>query len=290
VEVPEPFRAARIWELIGQRGGLGPDDVRRMQADTVSLHAKAVLPLLLARVQRAQLGATGAEALELLRRWDFDARGDSAAAAIFQAWFLQLTPVIVGDELGARALDAYNGRYSYVTRFLVNTLRSSDNIWCDRVGTPDRETCDDAVTMALGNGLAALTRTLSGTPASWRWEAAHTAVFPHQGFDTVGLLRRFFSRSIPSAGDWSTINVGAVDVDHPFEQREIAGYRQIIDLSAGNDSRFLDAVGQSGHFLSPLYDDALQSWSEVQHRRMRMDRAEIERDAAGRLRLVPPES
>ena len=40
--------------------------------------------------------------VEMLRRWNFDASGDSAAAAIFEAWFLQLAPTIVGDELGLR--------------------------------------------------------------------------------------------------------------------------------------------------------------------------------------------
>ena len=58
---------------------------------------------------------------------------------------------------------------------------------------------------------------------------------------------------MPNGGDWSTVNVGPVDVDHPFNQISIPGYRQIIDLSPANDSRFLDAVGQSGHFLSPAH-------------------------------------
>ena len=43
---------------------------------------------------------------------------------------------------------------------------------------------------------------------------------------------------------------GRSAVDQPFDQPEIPGYRQIVDLSPANDSRFSDAVGQSGHFLS----------------------------------------
>jgi acyl-homoserine lactone acylase PvdQ len=49
----------------------------------------------------------------------------------------------------------------------------------------------------------------------------------------------------------------------------------------------LDAVGQSGHVLSPRYADALKNWSEGQARAMRMDRAAAERNAAGVLRLTP---
>jgi penicillin amidase len=95
------------------------------------------------------------------------------------------------------------------------------------------------------------------------------------------------SRSVPSAGDWSTVNVGPVDMAHPYEQHSVPGYREIIDLSPGNDSRFLDAVGQSGHFLSSHYDDFLGDWRNVQHKRMRLDRADVERGAIGRLRLTP---
>ena len=65
------------------------------------------------------------------------------------------------------------------------------------------------------------------------------------------------------------------------------GYREIIDLSAANDSRFLDAVGESGHFLSPHYDDFLKDWQAVRYRKMRMQRQDIEAGALGRLRLTP---
>jgi penicillin amidase len=112
-------------------------------------------------------------------------------------------------------------------------------------------------------------------------------VFPHQGLDSVGALRPILSRSMPNGGDWSTVNVGPVAVATPYEQHSVPGYRQIVDLSPANDSRFIDAVGQSGHFLSPHYDDFLSDWQAVRHRRMRMDRADIEKGALGRLRLIP---
>jgi acyl-homoserine lactone acylase PvdQ len=83
------------------------------------------------------------------------------------------------------------------------------------------------------------------------------------------------------------VDVGVVYAPKPFEQHALPGYRQIVDLSPANDSRFLDAVGQSGHVLSPHYDDALPLWASGRHRKMLMDRAAIEKGAQGRLRLVP---
>ncbi len=121
----------------------------------------------------------------------------------------------------------------------------------------------------------------------WRWDEVHSATFTHATLDTIPVLGRLLRRSAPHGGDWSTVNVGPVFAARPFEQRSIPGYRQIVDLSPANDSRFLDALGQSGQVLSPHYDDGLRDWSAGRYRKMRMDRAAIEQDAIGRLRLTP---
>jgi penicillin amidase len=286
LEWPEPYRAQRIVDLLAGRSKLTADDFARIQADTVSLHAKALLPALLAHAHPD--GAADRQAIDTLRKWNRDATGDSAATALFEAWFLQLAPAIVGDDIGASALEIYRSRFTYVTRFVLNTLATNDGAWCDDASTREkRETCDDAVTKALHEGVIDLTRKLGGEMTRWRWDTVHPAVFPHQGLDSVAALRPFLSRSVPNGGDWSTVNVGPVAADTPFEQHSVPGYREIIDLSPANDSRFIDAVGESGHPLSKHYDDFLADWRAVTHRKMRMDRAEIERGAIGKLTLTP---
>jgi penicillin amidase len=285
LEYPEPYRAQRITDLLADRRGLTPDDFRAVQADTLSLHAQALLPLLLQHANATD--SLDRQALDILRSWQYDARGDSAAAAIFEAWFLKLAPVLVGDDLGARIAEGYTGRFSYITRFVTATVSRNDTRWCDDVATPALEDCRQSVTRALHEAVASLRQRLRGDMPQWRWDAVHRAVFPHQGLDAVRVLRPWLGRSMPNGGDWSTVNVGPVDADRPYEQRSIPGYRQIVDLSPSHDSRFLDAVGQSGHVLSSRYDDFLKDWQAVQHRPMRMRRETIEHDAIGTLRLVP---
>src|SRR5262249_56450826 len=107
---PEPYRARRIIDLLMSARAqadhrMTPDDSARMQADTVSLHARTLLPMLLSRV-RAD-GTPDQPAIDLLRRWNGDAAGSSVAAAIFSAWFHQLAPVIAGDDLGPLLTDRY---------------------------------------------------------------------------------------------------------------------------------------------------------------------------------------
>jgi penicillin amidase len=285
LEFPEPYRAQRITELLQGRTGLMPDDFRAIQADTLSLHAQALAPLL---VQHARPeDARDKQAIDLLKGWDYQAGGASAAEAIFQAWFLHLAPTFAGDELGPAITRDYAGRFSYLTRFVVNALRTGDSPWCDNATTPARETCDQAVTAALHDAVADLRGRLGEEMTAWRWDGVHRAVFPHQGLDAVALLRPLLSRSVPNGGDWSTVDVGPVAADTPYEQHSVPGYRQIVDLSPANDSRFADDVGESGHFLSRHYDDFLSDWQAVRHRKMRMDRRDVESGATGTLRLVP---
>jgi penicillin amidase len=243
------------------------------------------LPLLMRAVRPDN--ETDRRATDILKHWDLNASADSAGAAIFAAWFHHLAAAIVGDELGPLALDAYAGRFTFLNRFLMTTVASPSSPWCDDVRTTTVETCEDAVTAALRTGVGELERTLGSDIPHWRWDGVHRAMFPHQGLDAVPALRPFFSRSVANGGDWSTVNVGPVAADHLYEQRSIAGYRQIVDLSPANDSRFLDAVGESGHFLSKHYDDFLRDWQRVRHRPMRMDRAAVDSGAIGTLRLTP---
>jgi len=285
LEWPEPYRAARITARLHEHSKMTPDDFASIQADTFSLQARDLLGLLLARVK--PVDASDAQAVAMLRQWNGDARGDSAAAAIYESWFLRLAPALVGDELGPLALRSYESRFSSITRMLRHVLASNDSPWCDDVRTPARETCEDAVSIALQQATAQLRAQLGDEMNRWRWDGVHRAVFPHQGLDAVRFLRPIVSRSVPTGGDWSTVDVGPVSADQPFEQRQVPGYRQIIDLSDRNDSRFLADIGQSGHPLSVHYDDFLSDWRAVRYRPMRTSRSAIDGATSGRLELVP---
>jgi penicillin amidase len=281
-----PYRAQRIIDLLQAKGtGLAPDDFAEIQRDTVSLHARDLLPLLLSRVRADN--DRDREAVAALKNWDGDARGDSGPAAIFEAWFLRLAPALAGDDLGPLITESYRERFTFITRFVTNILNEPASPWCDDVRTSKAESCEETITKALREAVDELSRRMGGNIREWRWEAVHRVMFPHQGLDAVGLLRPWLSRSMPGSGDWSTVNAGPVAADRPFEQRHVPGFRQIVDLSPANDSRFQADVGQSGHPLSPHYDDFLPDWKAVRHRPMRMDRVDVEKGALGTLRLTP---
>jgi len=285
LEFHHPFRAQRITDLLRQESSFTPDKFRNLQADRFSLHAQSLLPLMLRHVHADE--TADRQAVALLASWNFDASGGRAEPAIFGAWFLRLGRLLVEDDLGEDTAVSWQRRYSFAHRFITNTLAGGDSAWCDDVETAEHETCDAMVSRALHEAVVELRERLGDDLRQWRWQDVHRAVFPHSGLDAIGLVRPLISRSRPGGGDWSTVNVGAIAVDRPFDQTEVPGYRQIVDLSPANDSRFLDAVGESGHLLSPHYDDFLDDWQAVRLRPMLMDRTAIETGAISRLVLRP---
>jgi penicillin amidase len=69
---------------------------------------------------------------------------------------------------------------------------------------------------------------------------------------------------VPFAGGMSTINKAEYD---PEDLKMIhgAGYRQVIDFANLDNSRYIQSTGQSGHLLSPHYDDLLPLWQQGEY-------------------------
>ena len=79
----EPFRFARIEEVLGSPRRFTTMDSMRLQHDELSLPARSLVPLFrglkLARTDQAR-------AIELLMSWDFEMNQSSVPAAIYATW------------------------------------------------------------------------------------------------------------------------------------------------------------------------------------------------------------
>ncbi len=245
----EPYRAARIAGLLEGRDRLTPEDVAAIQLDRVSLRAKELLPLL---SDTAPADPASRDALVRLAGWNGDMAPDSAAAAIYEAWF---------DELAKMPEDELAGvpRGATRARFVLEVLRGRPE-WCDDVRTPAVETCAAFKAAALSRATAKLARLLGPDPSAWRWDRLHRAVFPHDVFHEVPVLRRFFDLEVGQGGDGSTVNVGSVAQDGSFAMGDGPSYRQIVDLGALPRSRYVHTTGQSGNVFDRRYRDLLPEW------------------------------
>lgn len=272
----EPYRFERITELLSARDRLNLDDHVLIQKDTLSGVAREMIPLLLPRVSADD--ALTAHAVELLKNWNLRVDRESVAATIFSAWNMHLLRALALEEVGAKLFSAYEPWSSWSNRFVQNALKGAIRT------QPD---AGRAVSEALKAALQDLSSRLGGNIDEWKWGRVHRATLPHMPLNRVPYLRPFFSRSVPTGGDWSTVNFGAWMSRTPFLQRNIPGYRQIIDLSRLDGGVFIHASGQSGHFLSGYFDNFLDDWADVKYRPMRFERSAIETVAKDKLILKP---
>lgn len=257
---PDSFRARRISTLLDHL--VGKADMAAMvavQTDTVSLFARTMIALLtdVPVVNEAQR-----KALEKLRAWDGRMDRDQSEPLLFTTWALALKRAIFSDELKER-FDSWNGLRP-MALFQALTTHSH---WCDDVDTSHMvETCPQQAAQALAYALALLEAHHGEDHTAWRWGAAHKAIMEHALFKHFPVLDRLSRRIIATDGDDSTVNRGSFDSLTPphYLHRQGAGLRAVYDLANLDNSQFVIATGQSGHFLSPHYDDLLQLWRDGQ--------------------------
>jgi penicillin amidase len=215
-------------------------------------------------------------------------RGDSAAAAIFAAWFEPLPRTLAEDEIGPRLSNRYRiGIENFASSFIVTTLRDRNNPWCDNVKTEPHEDCAAVVNAALQAGVQKLQQKMGNDLSTWRWGRVHNILYTHQPFTAVPVIGPFLDRQGSYSGTWATVNIGNPALEANFEQYQGPSYRQIIDMSSTQNDLFISAIGQSGNILSPHYDDYLADLLAGRYRPMRFDRQDVERDQQSLLRLEP---
>jgi penicillin amidase len=253
----EPYRARRIEDRLEKLSRATVEDMRSIQQDRISYQARELLPVLLRTTPddgSAGANAGTRDALRRLGTWNFEFAPGSAPAAIYAAWYAELSKM-PEDELGEPVAPTVR------SRFVMNAL-AAESPWCDDVRTPKKETCADFASAALARAMKTLEKRLGHSPKNWRWDRLHHARFPHAVLDGVPLLSRLASPETGQGGDGSTVNVGAYRRDGSFTMRDGPSYRTIVDLAAPALSRWMGTTGQSGNFFERGYRDLLPLWRD----------------------------
>lgn len=287
-EWADPYRAKRIEQLIRDRAVHSVESFKQIQGDSLSLMAAELLPLMLAAPVKtspvnSELPATRAT----LAAWDGTMTANRAEPLIFQAWYRELTRLILADELGEAFEPLWRFRPTLIKNVLTNT--DGQSRWCANVATGSPTPCAELVAEALDRALSDLKARFGADMGRWRWGEAHQTKASHRPFSNVPVLRRLFEVNVPTPGDAFTVNVGRNDLGHheqPFANRHAASLRAVYDLADLNRSQFMHSTGQSGHPLSQFYGNFALPWASVQYIPMSLRPADIEAGAIGRLQLT----
>jgi penicillin amidase len=288
-EYIDGYRAQRIAQLLEAKEKHSTDDFRMIQGDVYSIPARELADRMLA-LQPADEDAR--RALNFVRVWDGRLTTDSVAAAIVEAFYLDLLRRTLHEKLGPLT-DHFLGKEvhpaipdaSYFVRctsWLLRLMREQPADWF-----PGR-TWGEVMEQSLTEAIAELRRELGDDMSGWTWGRIHYVPFEHP-IGRVRALRPVFNRPpAPVGGDMNTVAQACYLGARPWAAYSyIASYRQIIDLSDFNNSLAIMPGGQSGHPASRHYADMLGPWARGEYHPLPFDRAEVERHAEGRLTLAP---
>ncbi len=230
-EWQNPARARRVEQLVAAPKQTVDQQARHL-ADSVSLFARDLLPLLLKTPPEGRLVP---DALGQLRGWDGAMRHDRPEPLVYYAWLRELTRMVFADELGAAFEDYWEQAPEAIPHVFANAPH-----WCDDVTTEGSETCPEMRARSLRAALDRLEERHGPHLVTWRWGAEHKATLNHQILGRVPLLGRLFDLSAPTDGGHYTVNRGGVslkDERAPFAHVHGAGYRGVYDLSNLDNSR-----------------------------------------------------
>jgi acyl-homoserine lactone acylase PvdQ len=253
----EDFRARRIQQFFDTTDKHSLETSAAMQADRLSLAAKALLPFI-ATIAPSDERARQAQAM--LASWNAVMDKDRPEPLIFTAFLGALHEILLDDKTGLKI--EVLGPFDATA--LVSLMRDHPS-WCDAPDKPDPD-CRKALGRALDEALALLVRRDGADMSRWRWGAEHVAPLTHAVYSQIPLLDRLSDLSVPSGGGFYTLDRGGgfeTPQQEPFARTHGPGFRGLYDLADPERSRFMIATGESGHIFSPHYRDLVPLWNNV---------------------------
>lgn len=254
-------RSIRFREIMKERKGrpVSLEDVRAMQLDTVSVVAKRWVPLVMKACDGPEFGKYTA----LFKGWNFSVDVDSAAGALFNAFYAHLLRNTLADEAGERQWkEGLSQSYLYYISdlALAKIALKPEHPFYDDSSTPGKkENRDDIIRRSLKDAAAQLAARLGENPGKWQWGRVHEMHFEHP----LGTKLAFFNlKPIPTNGEHHTINSGFWELNNPFKMDAGGVIRMMVDFAHPENATIISPPGQSGAYKSPHYDDLARLWAE----------------------------
>lgn len=280
------FRAQRIVDLIQNAPGkIDIAYIQSMQGDSFDANGPVFVPLLTGMSYKAET-ANEAIAMDLLAKWDYQDRADSAGAAVFNAFWRNFLRNTFNDQLPEQYQVDGGSRWNEIMRHL-----DESSTWWDDVSTGDVvETREDMLKKSFEQGIEEIGKILGNDPSKWTWGELHAATFRNStlGESGVGLIESLFNRGpFPTGGGEAIVNATGWSVRDGYETNWLPSMRMIVDLGNLNNSLTVHTTGQSGHAYHPHYDDMIPLWTSIQYYPMLWEQQSLTGNSEGNLVLQP---
>ena len=268
-----PHRYRRIVEVLETRAKFTVSDFQALQHDETSVVARDLVESLRAAVAAVPVAtADRAFAAKMLTAWDGTLAQGSAPAALYVLWVPHLQKAL--RDVTVRPADR---PYAPDRLGLEQVL--------DVVRAPGRAQLEALAGSSLDAAMAEARELMGRSPSDWSLGRIHHAAFTHAMATTAARREVFDLPEVPRGGDATTIN----NTGGGRRQTHGASFREVLDVADWDRSTMINVPGQSGQPASRHYGDLLPLWAEGRYHPMAFSREAVERNAAARLWLRPPD-
>ncbi len=282
------FRANRIEDMITSAPGkIDIAYIQQMQGDDYDANAATFVPLLASLdLQPGMPNQT--KALDLLRNWDYQAKMDSSAAAVFEVFWKNLLADTFTDNLPKDYWPDGGSRWNEVMR---NLAGQPDSFWWDDKATTDMvETRNDILVKAFTEAVAEIEQLQGKNADKWNWGDLHTVTFQNQTFGISGIapIEALFNRGpFRTSGGESIVNATGWDATEGYVVTWLPSMRMIVDLGDLRNSITVHTTGESGHAYHPHYIDMADLWRNIEYYPMLWNEQAVVSNAVSHLVLKP---
>ncbi len=253
-----PYRIVRIRELLEAKEKLGIEDMKKIQADQVSVLSRKLLSALIPVLDTANLDPVEDRAKDLMKSWNADLERESGAALLAEQLYLDLIHVVIEDELPEELFKSYMEKDLLPSYVIHKILENGGGLLCDDRGTDDRvESFADNLLAAFRLSVDRLGEQFGSDPGKWNWGDVHTITFSHPLASVPALDKAFgLSRGpYPAGGSFHTVSSFSYDLNKPFASNHGASHRNIFTPCDWDKSITVIPTGVSGIPASDHYCD-----------------------------------
>jgi penicillin G amidase len=275
----DPFRFARIEEVLGSGRRFTMTDMMRLQQDELSIPARSLVPLLL---DLGPFEGTARQAADRLKSWGLVLDKESVPAVIYVAWERALRAGVWEIAVPKEARSVFPVS-ALSTEHLIQWMTVPDG----RFGADPIAGRDALLRRTFDRALSELERRLGPDMEHWQYGQArlkHVRIgHPLSEAVRPDLRARLDLGPLPRGGYAHTVN-STSDADN---QSAGASFRIIADTGDWDHSVGTNTPGQSGDPDSPHYRDLFEPWALGRYFPVLYSRDKVESVTEARTVLTP---
>lgn len=275
-------RFKTITKLLESKTKFSLLDMQKIQISNLNLENKEIINKLISSLIRPinLYGDIGEKIVEILTKWDLISNEDSIAATIYYTWSRELTKLVLKDlsENEVQSFTKIPNAWLFFKRLVLN----ENSIWWKKLSRREIITKSFILTIDV------LNKDLGSDINNWKWGRVHKIEFSHPIGKIKPLNKLFNLGPFPIGGAYNEINnLKPSGFSDGFQVKAGPSVRRVIEFGSQTTAFCILPVGNSGHILSPFYQNQFDLYQKGEFHIEILSNEELEKTGYQLLELSP---